>query len=320
MTTEEAKSIIIEKFGTDDQTAQMIIEKAQIGGEITDEFPLDQWLNLRFLPNCILIDERGYSEMCVDALRIVTSTAATDYGGSRQRDLGQLWADMTRGYLGEFGLAIFLRDKFQIDVKLGHEKGKLADFLPMDVHKIKRVGDLDWRDPLIKVSIKTTKFNGIWLDIPNDQFNHSDIHVQVKVDTGRDHLFAFFKQLSVFKDKVLKRGEDIGSLTKQESSELYDSLPVFRPILAYICGYVNVNDHFFELPYRGKKGRKNFTITSWNGAIRSGDLQRIKEIEGVNGTIKFEGIGKFAHDNGYLFNSGSLNWNDSGLNVLLSRL
>ena len=45
----------------------------------------------------------------------------------------------------------------------------------------------------LNISIKTSKWNGIWLDIPGNQFEHSDIHVFVKIGAGRDHLFAFFK-------------------------------------------------------------------------------------------------------------------------------
>ena len=60
----------------------------------------------------------------------------------------------------------------------------------------------------------------------------------------------------------------------------------------------------------GKRGRIHFTIKSWNGPIRSGDLDKIKEHEGISGTVKFEGIGTFSHDSGYLFNSGSLLWGE----------
>lgn len=52
------------------------------------------------------------------------------------------------------------------------------------------------------------------------------------------------------------------------------------------------------------------TIKSWNGKIKSGDLQKVKEKENIStkGNIKFEGIGEFSHDKGYLFNVGKLFW------------
>ena len=310
MDMEEVVGLVSRKLDVPSEDAEKIIEKAVIGGEVLEGGEFSQWYNERFLPNCMFIDETGYSKMCVDALKILSRTAATDYGSSRQRDLGQLWADMTRGYLGEYAFLLFLKERWGITAKLGHEIGQLQDYLPMDIHKIKGP-DADYRAPSIKISVKTTKWNGIWLDIPGDQFNHSDVHVLVKVGAGRDHLFAFFKKISVFKDKVLKRGEDIGSLSAEESSTLYDSLPSFKPIPAYICGFVLKNAAYENLAYEGKKGRLNYKITAWNGPILPGDLDAIKRKESVSGRISFEGIGDFAHDKGYLFNTGNLLWAES---------
>ena len=312
MAKKEIPSILIDKIAksinVEHIIAITIIEKAISGGEFNDFSEAEEWLNTRFIQNCVFIDEEGYAKMCINALKILDKTAATDYGSSRQRDMGQLWADMTRGYLGEYAFKLFLKQKFNIDSELGHERGELKDFLPSDIHKIKRGDDNNWVAPKLNISIKTTKWNGIWLDIPGDQFNHSDIHVFIKIGVGRDHLFAFFKNLSVFKDKILKRGQEIGLLTEQEADLLFDNLPTFYPVPAYICGFVEKNTSFQTLPYGGKKGRLNYNITTWNGQINSGDLDRIKEKENISGKIKFEGIGEFAHDSGYLFNTGNLKY------------
>jgi hypothetical protein len=298
---------VFNKLGIEEEEADKILEKAESGGEISSECNIETWLKERFVPNTVLIDEIGYAKMCVDALKILGTTAATDYGGSRQRDLGQLWADMTRGYLGELAFSLFLKKKWEIDCELGHEVGFLKDYLPMDVHRI-REKQSTYRNPKINISVKTTKWNGIWLDIPGDQFNHSDIHVLAKVGTGRDHLFAFFKALSVFKDKVLQRGKDVGCLSEEEAEKLFDALPSFRPIPAYICGFVKKDAEFKHLSYGGKKGRKNYNITSWSGPINPGDLDLVKKKENVSGKIEFEGIGSFAHEKGYLFSTGNLLW------------
>ena len=130
----------------------------------------------------------------------------------------------------------------------------------------------------------------------------------VKVGAARDHLFAFFKSLSVFKDKILKKGQEVGVLTENEANILYDELPSFKPVPAYICGFVRKSDAYSDLPYAGKKGRKNYTITSWNGQIKPGDLEKIIAVNDIKGSVKFEGIGDFAHDTGYLFNTGNLRW------------
>jgi hypothetical protein len=312
-------SKLTEELNISIKDAETIIRKAQAGGEIKKDFTIKDWLDQRFLPNCVLIDEEGYTKMCVDALKILGSTAATDYGASRQRDLGQLWADMTRGYLGEYAFQLFMKQKWNIESELGHEKGNIQDFLLTDIHKIKIIGETE-RNPNLKISIKTTKWNGIWLDIPGDQFNHADVHLLVKVGTGRDHLFAFFKRISVFQDKILKRGQDVGVLTKAESDQLYEELPSFSPIPAYICGFVWQNYQYKNLPYSGKMGRKNYTITGWNGAINPNDLEEIKKIEFVSGSIKFEGIGSFSHDKGYLFNTGNLLWQEKDWNFFKTEI
>lgn len=266
-------------------------------------------VTIKDILDCVFIDQDGYSEMCVDALKILGTTAATDFGGSRQRDMAQLWADMTRGYLGEMAVKLFLKEKYAIDSELGHELGSLTDYLPTDIHSVKKDNE-EWRSPRIRTGIKTAKWNGIWFDIPGDQFNHSDVHILVKTGAGREHLLAFFKKISVFKDKVLKIGESIGSLTKEESLELFDKLPTFKPIPAYMCGHVRSNADYSKLSYTGKKGRIHYTIKSWNGPREIDDLEVIAKREDLssNGKVKFESIGQFNHQTGYLFNTGNMLW------------
>lgn len=319
MTKQDAINVIKEKMNIGLKEAGNILDKAIIGGEINEEITFDEWINKRLLPNLLFIDEKGYSQMCIDALKILSKTAPTDYGGSRQRDLGQLWADMTRGYLGEYAFSLFLKNRWGITAKLGHEVGKLEDYLPMDIHQI-REPQAEYRTPRLKIGIKAIKWNGIWLDISGDQFNHSDIHVVVKVGTGRDHLFAFFKKISIFKDKILKVGQEVGSLTEEEAQKLYEDLPSFAPISAYVCGFVPKDGSYTNLSYTGRKGRMHYTINSWNGPINPGDLERIKEREGVTGKVKFEGIGKFAHDKGYLFSTGNVLWKESDWELVRNRL
>jgi len=132
----------------------------------------------------------------------------------------------------------------------------------------------------------------------------------VKVGTSRDHLFAYFKHISVFKDKVLKKGIELGALDQQEADLLYDNLPLFQPIPAYISGFVLKDKKYQNLNYSGRKGRIHYTIKSWNGEIKSGDLDKIKKQENlpIKGKVQFEGIGEFSHDKGYLFNVGNLLW------------
>jgi len=125
MDIDEVVDLVSKKLDVAIEDAEKIIDKAVIGGEALKDGDFSEWYNERFLPNCMFIDETGYSRMCVDALKILSRTAATDYGSSRQRDLGQLWADMTRGYLGEYAFLLFLKERWGITAKLGHEIGQL---------------------------------------------------------------------------------------------------------------------------------------------------------------------------------------------------
>ena len=294
---------ISDHLGISDSFAELIVQTAKEAGELTDD--TDFWFENRLKPNLIHIGEPAYSNLCVTALKYLLTDP--DFS-SRDDDLSliQQWTDLTHQLMGEYAFKLFVAQNWAKEVVMGHEVGELDTFLATDVHGV--VEDGVKRLPNLNISIKTSKWNGIWLDIPGDQFNHADIHVFVKVGTGRDHLFAFFKHISVFKHKVLKKGVEVGSLTDQESEDLFDALPSFAPIPAYICGFVKQAETYQPLPYSGKKGRIHYTISGWNGEILAGDLDRIKTKESVEGNIKFKGIGSFSHDKGYLFNTGNLLW------------
>ena len=298
-----------EFVGTSKDESLKIIEKAYIAGEC-DRNPdsIRQWIDDRFIPNTIFIDHHSYSAMCIAALRTAQSTVATDYGSSRQRDLGQIWSDKTRGYLGECAFKIFLAEKFGIQITLGHEEGSIEEFLGSDVRGV--ISPEGERPPGFNIGIKQVKMNGMWFDIPNAQFHHSDMHVCVKVGVPTDHLFSFFKSISVFRDKVLKLGIDNNFISGEESTRIYDAIPSMSKIPAYVTGFVRSGDSFLDLPYAGRRTPSKFFVTSWKGQVKSGDLARIASTEGIINInkIEFEQIQKFSHDNGYLFNTGSLLW------------
>jgi len=277
MNKETAIAQIIALTGVEIEAAELIVNKAKEGGEVAEKC-YESWLYERFLPNIVKIDLSDYTRMCVDALKILGNTAATDYGSSRQRDLGQLWADMTRGYLGEIAVKNFLKAKWEIDITLGHESGTLEEYLPSDIEKVKDSSG-KFRPAKLKVSIKATKWNGIWLDIPGDQFNHSDIHLMTKVHTGRDHLFAFFKVISVFKDKVLKKGIEEGAIDESQAGDIFTKLPDFKPIVAYVAGFVEKENLLSNPRYELSVGRLHGTINAWNGEINANDLRKNKKRE-----------------------------------------
>lgn len=299
-------------LGTSYKEATMIYSKSHIGGEFIDHDAAEVWFEQRFKPNLVWIDEDGYTAMCIDALKILSLTAATDFGSSRQRDFGQHWGDMTRGYLAEYAFAIFLQSNWDMTVQLGHEVGDIEQYLSSDVQGVKLDSASAFRDPNIALSIKGTKWNGIWLDIPGAQFAHSDAHILVKVGVERDHLFAFFKHISVFRDKILHKGVEVGALAQNEADQLFDNLPTFRPIPAYVSGFAERDAEYSALSYSGKKGRKHYKVRGWRGPMNPDQLLEIAKREQLpaDGKAEFEGIGTFKHS-GYLFNVGNLKWSKS---------
>ena len=202
-----------------------IVEKSYTGGEFSyfddllliedkNNFTLtpDYWLVNRFLPNIVLLHEELYTEASINALKTIGHIASTDFGSSRQRDFGQKWANQIVGYLGEYAFSEFLKENWQIESDLGHEKGDISDYVTKDIHRVKTRKDKDFREPNLDLAIKTTKWNAIWFDIPGAQFGKSDIHIMIKLGVKTDHLFGYFKLISVFKDKILQKGLEINSL------------------------------------------------------------------------------------------------------------
>ena len=302
----------------DEKTANVILEKSILGGECNKD-NTNEWFENRFAPNIIFISRDDYSKMCISALKTVPSTIATDFGSSRQRDLGQIWGDMTRGYLGEQAMVNFLLEKYNLKCRLSHDKGELKDFLETDIKEIE-LADGKKISSKVNVGIKTTKWNGIWFDIPQKQFHHSNYHILVKVGIGRDHLFGFMKGLSVFRDKILAEGKKIGVLNNEESENLFNDLPDLNKIPAYVCGFVDASANYKALDYIGKKGRKNYSITGWRGEIKDGDIEEIKRREDINGKVEFAGIGQFSHSDGYLFNTGSLKYKKEDWDALVKKM
>lgn len=319
---ETSAADMAEKYGLPFEQASVLLEKAMISGEISDVSGsgIFEWIKNRFEPNMFRIGEEEYLHISINALKIQHLIAGTDYGSSRQRDFGQKWSDTIRGYIGEFGFKKVLMARWGIDCSLGHEEGPLEEFLPMDIHKVKKPGEVSYRDPRIRISIKTAKFNGIWFDIPGDQFSHSEIHALTKIGVETDHLFGFFKSISVFRDKILKKGTESHLISQMEADKIFTKLPVFAPIIGYTAGFAVRDRDYSRLNYSGKKGRINFKITGWNGHYNPSDLDDIKRYEGISGKVTFEGIGEFTPHERYLFNSGSLFWKEEDWNKVIDKL
>ncbi len=294
-------------LGEDEGVSAKIITAAIQGRETTNEpSAIEDWIENQLIPNTLLIDKEGYTEMCIDALKTISTQVLTDFGTSRQRDFGQAWADTIRGYLGEYAVTKFLFREFGIETKLAHQRGIAETFYDSDISEVRSNGQ--WRKPNINVGIKTTKFNGLWLDVAKEQFAKSDIHIQVKIGGGSTHLFSFFKELSIFRDKILRVGLEGNFLTQEESEQIWQDIPRFKPVPAYITGFALRDFSYKPLDYEGHMAKLHYTIHTFRGLLPRDYREQISKKEKVpkGGKVKFESIEEFSKSDRFLFNTGSI--------------
>jgi len=309
-----------------------VCEGADRGLDIRMFKTLNEWAEWLSWASVVL-DESDYLTAAVHALRLAPKLAATDYGTSRQRDLGQLWTDAIRGFLGEIAFTKWLRQRFGIEAELDFRRGALEEFLPSDIKRVKKPGDREPREPGLKVSIKTTKLGGIWLDVPFAQIRHSDIFVLVRVGITREHFVAFLKKISVLKDKIFEEAVRRGIVAEDVLREIWEEVPDFTPVPAYIAGFVDRREIESELARQrvidvgGRVGgRKRIKLTInrylglWNPKeeeqYRRAIIERCTALKSCSGIerltgqaefeIEFEGIGSFSETLHFIASSGVL--------------
>ena len=306
--------------------AVQILRGAQEGLEISS-IGFDAWFENRLKYQFAWLDKDDYSRALVRALWLAPVFAGTDFGSSRQRDMAQVWTDTARGFLGEISVSKFLFEKFGIETALDTRRGKLTEFLPADIVKIKPLYR-DWRKPNLRISIKTTKFNGRWLDVPGAQIEHSDVFILVKIGILRHHFLAFLKAISFLKDKLFTRAKNLGELNDNMAEELWNEIPHFDPIPTYIAGYLNKNE--LNLPVHHiiceKKGRTKIRIavTQGIGVFSKETLRNHPSIqkfdpEGIL-RIEIEPIIDSITAAHFLAHSGGLTWGEKEWDRLIKSL
>ena len=314
-TTTAILRILHEKIKNKDSVQELteqLLRGAEGGLEIADSY--GNWLE-RFRFHFLWLDQNDYSRALVRALWLAPRFAPTDFGGSRQRDMGQVWTDTARGFLGEIAFSNFLKNRFNIETLIDIKRGELENFLPTDVSKIKKASE-DWRIPNIRLSIKTSKFNGRWLDLPGAQFEHSDVYVMVKLGILRQHFLAFLKAISFLKDKLFVKAKDLGELGEEDAKELWNEIPEFDPIPAYIAGFLdkrtlNLPIHMIKATLKGRT-KKRIVISQGIGLFSLENIRNHEDIRGIDpsGSLpiqiepiiaSFTGQHFFAHSGGLQF-------------------
>jgi hypothetical protein len=318
--------ILIDKYlsGIDAEQKQKLINSAEKGGEYTNVAQFENWLKDRASFGMVMLDNTDYITALTQALKIAPNLAATDYGMSRQRDLGQLWTDVARGFLGEIGLCKFIKERFGFDLILDYSIGPVEDYLPSDIKQIK-LTDGTIIKPNKRISFKTTKFNGIWLDIPGAQIGHSDAFILVKVGVTREHFVSFLKWISFMKDKLLPRAVEIGVISQNEANELWNGLPNLQNTPCYICGFLN--DQIISSPpppvyrpqYKRTGALKGYLMKSYVGWVKKKKPQSAPN-DLLDKEWNFESIGEFSSEDHFVANAGNLLYSEKDWKDLLVSL
>ncbi len=255
------------------------------GGENLKDKLSDFWKKVE--KNSVLLTKEDYLRAAVVALSFAHRFARTDYGSSRQRGFGQLWGDTIQGILGEIAFQKFMKwaTSGRIIPTLNASEEKLEAALSTDVVEVNLEGKSI--EPLKRFSIKTTKLNGRWLDIPYAQDKHSDIYVLVKIGTDADTLFNFLAKIGAL-EQVLKAYRE-GKLAESERVFLNEDGALERAekkikqmrqgdvvLLAFIAGWQKkdqLSQDFRAFRHNAQKARKKVTVYSGIGTISSGNVR-----------------------------------------------
>ena len=326
---ERVKEMLCKRLSkkTGGNLAKQLIRGAEGALEL-DDFEI--WSTQRLEPQLVWLDNNDYTRAITRALPQALRFAPTDFGKPRQRDLGQLWTDTARGFLGEIGFQKFLFEKFEKRVELDTTMDKTVEEYILSDLKCVVESDGTKRPPRIKVSVKAGKFNARWLDeYGAKKARVVDVFVFVRVGTVREHFVAFLKAISFLRDKLFPLAEQLGELTKEGSEELWRTIPEFEPVPAYITGYLErggitlpIHEVTFRVP---KKGQKKIIITQGVGVFSKHTLRAVPEIKRCDPDEKFplviDGIKKTLDEHDHFFaHTGSLKYGAEPWRKLVERL
>jgi len=203
--------------------------------KIIAEKKFNQWIK-RAKEQIVWLDKNDYSRALIRALKLSLNFVSADYDRTKKRDWSQVWTDTARGFLGEIALSKFFKENFGIELLLDNSRTSLEKALESDVIGIKLQNGMRI-EPAERLSIKTSKFQARWLDIPGDQINRSDIFFLVKIGISDKHFLSYLKEISFLRDKLFREGVSIQEISKEEADEIWNAIEGLDPIPAYISGF-----------------------------------------------------------------------------------
>ena len=298
--------------------------KIMVGSEIENlnDNSFEDWLENRLKPNLVFLDEKDYLEMAIEALETTGNIAKTNFGSAQQRDEMALWINKITGYLGELAFKKKLINDFNLDCKLPHSAGTAKENMPSDIPLIKDANKEGFREPNLKISIKQTKWSGVWLDL-GTQHEKSDIYVQVKVNTGANLFMSYLNHLGFFKDVFLKKGVDEKIITEDKKDIISATIKKFEnhSLFAYVAGFTKIEDTTFKYEGEKKTGRKwkIYHIKKAEGLLTQKILDNIKSENDVD-KINIIPIEKFSTYPRYIVSISKLNYKKEDWKKIINQL
>lgn len=150
----------------------------------------------------------------------------SDWGTARQREFGQKLTNWIKGQLGEVAVQKFLKDKFNLEIKLDFNIYNAIvpqDIVEITVNKVKR-------KPKIGVGIKSSKPKNVALVLGSNEIEiptrSSNVYIFCRPDLPDDHL------LRIGVDEVIKSVRD-----KPHYPVYKDAIPRFNNMSSEIVGF-----------------------------------------------------------------------------------
>ncbi|MEM2057663.1 MAG: hypothetical protein QXO76_05390, partial [Thermoproteota archaeon] len=278
-----------------------------------DQNNLSEWLKQRVIPSTVYLSKDDYTRALAQGFRLAILRAGVivDFDRARKRDFGQRWSDYTRGELGEIGFKHFLEERFGKKVRLEKRiEARPEDFYARDVSAVEEEGS--WREPHLKLSIKSTKLGGEWLDLPGAQLERSDAFVLVKAGLTLDHIASFLKDWGLL-EKLFRYAQTLGEpgFEEEEIKKIFERIPALGDVPVYICGFAYKADfeqNNFELRPRRKREK-----------ILNEVVRGIGSLSSIDGEFEVLGIPAMTKDH-RIASSGYLKWRLEDWKELINKL
>jgi hypothetical protein len=162
---------------------------------------LDSWNDLK-AKRTVNLSLSEYQKCFEFAIKMAYSGHASHGTGIRgARSEVQMADDFILGILAEHGVQKFLKDKFEVGIKLDMEVHQ-DHITPQDFDGIAENGEE--REVRIGVAVKSSKWKSCFNIIPpieyENEIRKSDVYIFVRVGLPSDHLFRILREHSFFKN------------------------------------------------------------------------------------------------------------------------